>query len=85
MENHIHLVTSADNLNKEMGNFKSYTARCIVDFLTNRKADNVLKQLGYYNLKHKIDRNYQVWQEGVYPQQIQNQEIMRQKQVKRDY
>jgi REP element-mobilizing transposase RayT len=32
MENHIHLIASSVNLSKEIGNFKSYTARKIIDF-----------------------------------------------------
>jgi len=31
MENHLHLVASAEDLSKEMGNFKSFTARSIID------------------------------------------------------
>jgi putative transposase len=79
MENHIHLIATAENLSKEIGNFKSYTARRIIDLLIDKKADNILTQLNYYKLKYKTDRDYQVWQEGIHPQQIQNQEVMQQK------
>ena len=33
MENHLHLLASAAELSKEIGNFKSFTARQIVDYL----------------------------------------------------
>ena len=29
MENHLHLIAAADNLGKEIGHFKSFTARAI--------------------------------------------------------
>ena len=34
MINHLHLIASGDNLAREIGLFKSYTARQIVDCLT---------------------------------------------------
>ncbi len=78
LENHLHLIVSSDNLSKEIGDFKSYTARQIIDFLRARNATNVLKHLGFYKLQHKSDRNYQLWQEGSHPQQIQGETMMRQ-------
>ncbi len=34
MENHLHLVAYAENLAKEIANFKSFTARKCIDFYT---------------------------------------------------
>ncbi len=79
LENHAHLVAQSDDLSKEIGDFKSYTARSIIDYLHAKKAGRVLKQLGYYKLQHKTNRRYQLWQEGSHPQQIQGEEMMRQK------
>ena len=31
MENHLHLIAAAANLSEEIGNFKSFTARSIID------------------------------------------------------
>lgn len=39
----------------------------------------LLRQLKYNKTRHKDDREFQVWQEGSHPQQIQNADIMRQK------
>ena len=36
MENHLHLVASGENLAKEISNFKSFTARKIIDYLHKR-------------------------------------------------
>jgi len=79
MENHLHLIASSECLGKEIGIFKSFTARKIIDFLTEKKAKNVLEQLNYHKLRHRQDRKYQVWQEGSHPQVIQNEEMMIQK------
>jgi len=38
-----------------------------------------LEQLAFYKKTHKTDRAYQFWQEGVHPEWIQNEEMMRQK------
>ena len=38
LENHIHFIASAEDLPKEVGDFKSYTARRIVDYLSERHA-----------------------------------------------
>ncbi len=79
MENHAHIVSAAEQLGKEIGNFKSYTARKIIDRLTEMGAVNVLDRLSEYKLVHKSDRTYQLWQEGSHPKLIQGDEMMRQK------
>lgn len=78
-ENHTHLVAESDDLSKEMGDFKSWTARAIITFLEERKADHILHQLAESKLPHKTDRTYQLWQEGSHPQLIQGEAMMRQK------
>lgn len=62
-----------------MPNFRSYTARQIIDFYKARDAQHILKQLNYYKLRHKTDRAYQLWQEGTHPEQIQGEAMMHQK------
>lgn len=79
LENHLHLVAAGEELSKEIGNFKSYTARQIIDYLQAHEARNVLHLLEQAKLPHKTDREYQLWQEGSHPQMIQNEEMMRQK------
>jgi putative transposase len=79
LENHLHLIASADDLGKEIGNFRSYTARQIIDFHKDRNAQYILKQLNYHKFRHKTDRDYQLWQEGTHPEQIQGETMMRQK------
>jgi REP element-mobilizing transposase RayT len=79
LENHVHLVASSPDLAKEIGDFKSYTARRIIDLLQARRAHTLLKLLRFLKARHKTDREYQFWQEGSHPEQVQNDAIMRQK------
>ena len=79
MEDHLHLIASAADLAKEIGDFKSFTARQIIDYLEQIKAQTLLKLLRHLKARHKTDRDYQFWQEGSHPEQIQNDAIMRQK------
>ena len=79
LENHLHLIASADDLSKEIGDFKSFTARKIIDYLKDKHVMTIINQLEYYKLPHKQDRNYQLWQGGSHPQLIQEEEMIRQK------
>jgi REP element-mobilizing transposase RayT len=79
LENHLHWIASAENLAERVGQFKSYTARRIIDELQRRGPTTLLGELRYFKLRHKTDQRFQLWQEGSHPQQIQNEEIMRQK------
>ncbi len=79
LENHLHWIASGEDLAEAIGDFKSFTARQIIDLLEARKVRTILEQLKYWKAKHKIDRRYQLWQEGSHPQMIQNHEMMRQK------
>jgi len=79
MENHLHLIASAKQLSKEIGNFKSFTARKIIDLLKHEDRTVVLRSLEKHKSLHKKDRRYQLWQEGSHPQLIQGPEMMRQK------
>jgi len=79
MENHLHLVVSSGSLSKELGDFKSFTARQIIDFYTKNNAKPILEALSTGRQSHKKDREYQFWQEGSHPQQIQTREMMTQK------
>jgi putative transposase len=79
MENHLYLIASSNDLGKEIGDFKSYTARKIIDYLEERNARDILHQIAQSKTAHKKDRDYQFWQEGSHPEAIMGHEIMRQK------
>src|SRR5262249_48810240 len=67
------------DISKEIGDFKSFTARQLIDYLEEKNVGLYLKQLKHFKERHKTDREYQFWQEGSHPEQIQNGEMMRQK------
>jgi len=79
MENHLHLVAASPDLSKEIGDFKSFTARQIVDDLRKKQAQDVLRRLAQGKAVYKQDREHQVWQEGSHPQLIQGEEMIRRK------
>ncbi len=79
LENHLHLVASSPDLRKEIGDFKSFTARKIIDLLEVQRAGPLLEQLRWHKARHKADQEFQLWQEGSHPQQVVNDEMMRQK------
>ena len=69
----------APKLPEVMQSFKSYTAKQLIALLQEHGAVTLLKQLRFHKLKHKKESEYQVWQEGSKPKQIQNDEMMWQK------
>jgi putative transposase len=79
LENHVHFIASAENLAKEVGDFKSYTARRIIDYLTERHVRTLLDGLEYHKVQHKGDRQFQLWQEGSHSKVIESEAMMRQK------
>jgi hypothetical protein len=64
---------------KQVGDFKSYTARKVIDLLEASGAHTLLEQLHYYKLRHKLDQDYQLWLEGSHPEEIQDDAMMWQK------
>jgi putative transposase len=79
LENHLHLIASAPELEKVIKDSKSFTARRIVDLLERRAAKVLLKQLRFHKLPHKTESDYQMWQEANHPEQIQRDTMMWQK------
>ena len=79
LENHLHWIASGEQLPEQIGRFKSYTARTIIDDLQAGGFETLVQELRYFKLRHKVDQEHQVWQEGSHPQQIRNEETMRQK------
>jgi putative transposase len=79
LENHLHWIARAEELSEKVGQFKSFTARRIVDTLESRGFQTMLDELGFFKLRHKTGQTHQLWQEGNHPQQIQGDEVMLQK------
>lgn len=79
LENHLHLVAQSSNLQRDMARFKSFTSRQLLDYLRRKNVRQILQQLAFYKKAHKTDRALQFWQEGLYPELIQNDAMMQQK------
>jgi REP element-mobilizing transposase RayT len=79
LENHLHLIASAPDLSNAMKSFKMYTARQIIDLLESHGAKVLLRQLRALKLRHKVESEYQLWEEGSKPKQIGSDTMMRQK------
>ena len=79
MDSHFHLILSAVKISKFMKEFKSFTARRIVDLLKENREMRILEQLRTKKKSHKTDSDYQIWQEGFHPQQILGEEMLIQK------
>ncbi len=78
LENHLHLIASAPDLSIVMRHFKSFTARQIIALLQQRGVQVLLQRLQALKLRHKKESTYQLWQEGSHPQEIRDDEMMRQ-------
>ncbi|PKG40274.1 REP-associated tyrosine transposase [Psychromonas sp. Urea-02u-13] len=79
LENHLHLVVQSDQLGKDLARLKSYTAKQLIAYLTTHHVKTILDQLAFYKKAHKGDCAYQFWQEGVHPEMILSDDMMRQK------
>jgi REP element-mobilizing transposase RayT len=79
MENHLHLIATANDLSKEMQSFKSFSAKQIVRSLEHNHQTFWLEQLCFYKRPDKVQSTYQVWQEGFHPQRIGQAAMLHQK------
>lgn len=77
MENHMHMIIESENNSEVLKNFKSFTAKKILESLEERNRLHDLKKLKFHKRAHKHQSNYQVWQEGGHPKQLDDREKMR--------
>ena len=79
LENHLHFIAQASDLSQCVSSFKSFTARQIIDQLEARGAESLLERLHFAKRAHKLDRAYQLWQEGSHAELVYSPAVMRQK------
>ncbi|WP_411132547.1 hypothetical protein AAFX34_13610 [Vibrio vulnificus] len=79
LENHCHFVLQSKALDRDIARLKSWTAKTLIQHLAENNVRQILDQLAFYKKAHKGDRAYQFWQEGVHPELIQGEDMMRQK------
>jgi len=79
LDNHFHAIVSAPALSRTIADLKKFTAHAILEQLKAEGREWLLNQLTYFCAAHKTGSHHQVWQEGVHPQLITNDEMMLQK------
>lgn len=79
LENHLHYLAQSPDLAKSVARFKSFTARHIIEHLETTNAESTLKRLRFAKCAHKVNRVYQVWQEGTHAELVYSESVMRQK------
>jgi REP element-mobilizing transposase RayT len=79
LENHLHFVAQAPRLDKCLSSFKSFTAARLIKLLEARKAERLLARLRFTKRAHKLDREYQFWQEGSHAEMVFSELVMREK------
>lgn len=79
LENHLQLIAASPDLSRDMQRFKAYTAKQIIAYLQQSSSGRVLELLALLKRPHKIESEYQVWEEGSHPQLIDSEAVMRQK------
>jgi REP element-mobilizing transposase RayT len=79
LENHLHLIAASPDLGKDIHDFKSFTAREIINVLKQQRITLLLDQFQRHKARHKKESEFQVWQEGSHPELIQGREMMLQK------
>ncbi len=76
MPNHLHMIVEGEALSDKIRKFKSYTARRILDKLEARKRTLILKRIRKARVTQKAESEYQLWQEGYHPKQIDSEKKM---------
>jgi len=75
----LHAVLQVKKISEVIRKVKSFTARSIIDVVKASGSKNILHELQMAKLSHKVQSVHQLWQEGSYPEEIVNEEMMEQK------
>ena len=79
LDNHFHAIVSGPNPASTLRDLRKFTAHELLAQLQAEGRTWLLNQLAYFCAAHKSSSVHQVWQEGVHPQRIVSDEMMRQK------
>ncbi len=80
MDNHIHMIAShPHNLSKVIKNFKSFTAKKLIERLYKDNRDWILQLMSEHKPDYKQESSFQFWEEGNHPKQIQELKMLNQK------
>jgi len=59
-----------------MRRFKSFTSKEVLKLLQQENVTTILEQLKFYKKAHKTTATYQLWQEGIQPKLIKDDQMM---------
>ena len=79
LENHLHWIARMRDPGTDVGDFKSFTARKVIDLLAEKRESGLLSQLALHKDPKKTDRPYQLWQDGSHPETLETESLLRQK------
>ncbi|MBX7046722.1 MAG: transposase [Ignavibacteria bacterium] len=79
LDNHFHIICSAEKLAQIFQSIKSFTARTIIDELKKENKTWLLHLLKFNKKSVKEESDFQLWQEGLHPKEILNENILKQK------
>ena len=72
-------MVSTDTLSQVIRDLKRHTAKKILAVARQDNKEWLLKQFEFFKGLHKGESQHQVWQEGVHPQAITGEDMLRQK------
>jgi REP element-mobilizing transposase RayT len=76
LENHMHMIVQSNDIGKSMESFKKYTANELLKLLQKENVTIILDQLKFYKKAHRVDKAYQIWEEGYHPKLMQTDGVM---------
>ncbi len=79
MEDHIHLIGSSPDLSRNVRRFLSFTARQLIDHLTDSGETAHLRVLERNRLDSRKSHRYRIWRPGFHPQALLSSSMMDQK------
>jgi len=86
MTNHIHLVVSTDGtrgLSDTLRDFKSYTAKVILEDIPENKLESrkewLMYLFGFFAIKNRRNYEHQFWQSDNHPMELTSTKFIRQK------
>ncbi len=79
LENHLHAIVASKELAELLGDFKSFTARKIIDLLRKGGISPHTEFLKRLREPHRVGQTSQLWQAGYHPKAILDERMMRQK------
>jgi REP element-mobilizing transposase RayT len=78
LDTHFHAIVHAPDLNSTLRDLKSYTAKRLLEQVTQEGQTWLLDELAFRKIASRPNE-YQVWQQGGHPQAIFSDEMMLQK------